>query len=217
MKGFNTEMARVLRLLRGTDAYVMGDFNVDLLRLDAHGPTSDYLGEFTSEGFYPLISLPTRLTDTTATLIDNIWTNKVEAKIGSGLVTVRVSDHLPIFAFVGGSEGKMVEGGQGGRRRRLVNKGRIRRFGEKLEWSFDKVGAVGVEENVAVFRNSFRDLYDETFPWVEEKRKRRDVEKPWLDDLEFKELVEEKGRLYFRKIRGLLDGDEERQLGEINR
>ena len=59
-------------LLRGTDAYIMGDFNVDLLRLDAHGPTSDYLGEFTSEGFYPLVSLPTRLTDTTSTLIDNI-------------------------------------------------------------------------------------------------------------------------------------------------
>ena len=27
--GFSTEMARVLRQLRGTDAYVMGDFNVD--------------------------------------------------------------------------------------------------------------------------------------------------------------------------------------------
>ena len=81
----------------------MGDFNVDLLGVERHGPTSDYImGEFTSGGFYPLISLPTRLTDTTATLIDNIWTNNVVAKIGSGLVTVRVSDHLPIFAFVGG-------------------------------------------------------------------------------------------------------------------
>ena len=102
LRGFNDEMARVLGQVRGTDAYVMGDFNVDLLKLDAHGPTSDYLGGFTSGGFYPLISLPTRLTDTTATLIDNIWTNKVETRIGSGLVTVRVSDHLPIFAFVGG-------------------------------------------------------------------------------------------------------------------
>ena len=88
LRGFTAEMARVLRQLQGTD--IMGDFKVDLLRLDAHGPTSDFLGEFTSGGFYPLISLPTRVTDTTATLIDNIWTNKVEAKIGSGLVTVRV-------------------------------------------------------------------------------------------------------------------------------
>ena len=45
---FNVEMARVLALLRGTDAYVMGDFNVDLLKTGTHRPTSDFMGEFTS-------------------------------------------------------------------------------------------------------------------------------------------------------------------------
>ena len=69
---FGTELVRVLGLLQGTDAYIMDDFNVDLLKLETHGLTSDYFGEFTSQGFYPLVSLPTRLTDTTATLIDNI-------------------------------------------------------------------------------------------------------------------------------------------------
>ena len=103
--GFSTEMVRLLALTRGTDAYIMGDFNVDLLKTSTHGPTSDFMGGFTSGGFYPLVSLPTRLTDTTATLIDNIWTSNVEAKIGSGLVTVRISDHLPLFAFVSGSRG----------------------------------------------------------------------------------------------------------------
>ena len=113
-------MAGVLAGLRGTDAYVMGDFNVDLLKSSTDGPTSDFLGEFTSSGFYPLVSLPTRLTDMTATLIDNIWTNNVGAVIGSGLVTVRVSDHLPVFAFVqGGVELSGVPGVA--RSRRLVN------------------------------------------------------------------------------------------------
>ena len=218
MGRFGTELARVRGLLQGTDAYLMGDFNVDLLKLETHGPTSDYMGEFTSGGFYPLISLPTRLTDTTATLIDNIWTNNLMAKMGSGLVTVRVSDHLPIFAFVGGTGG--TEGGQDGRgrKRRLVNEARIRRFAEKLErWSFDEVRSMGVEWNVARFRDEFRDLYDETFPWVEDKRRRRDEEKPWLDDVEFKELVREKGRLYSRKRKGdLREGDSQR-LVEVTR
>ena len=70
---------------------------------------------------------------------------------------------------------------------------------------------------MAVFRNSFRDLYDEAFPWVEEKRKKRDVENPWLDDAEFKELVEEKGRLYSRKLKGLLGEEEGQRLVEVNR
>ena len=36
-------------------------------------------------------------------------------------------------------------------------------------------------------------------------RDRRDLEKPWLDDPEFKQLVEEKGLLYSRKVRGVLN------------
>ena len=67
------------------------------------------------------MSLPTRLTDTTATLIDNIWTNNIEAKEAkrqkSGLVTVRVSDHLPVFAFVGGRRGIANTQEEVGRRR----------------------------------------------------------------------------------------------------
>ena len=70
---------------------------------------------------------------------------------------------------------------------------------------------------MAMFRNSFRDMYDETFPWVEEKRSKRDVEKLWLVDGEFKELVREKGRLYSRKIKGLIGEEEGRRLVEVNR
>ena len=84
-------------------------------------------------------------------------------------------------------------------------------------WSFDEVRALGVEANVAVFRNSFRDMYDEAFQWAEDKRRRRDVEKPWLDDLEFKGLVEEKGRLYSRKIKGLIEEGEGQRLVEVSK
>ena len=104
------------------------------------------------------------------------------------------------------------------RRRRLVNEGRIGRFAERLgAWSYDEVRALGVEGNVAEFRNAFHDMYDEAFPWVEDKRKRRDVEKPWLDDVGFKELVEEKGRLYSGKIRGTLGQEDRESLVEVSR
>ena len=44
--------------------------------------------------------LPTRLTDKTSTLIDNIFTNNLGAQMKASLIKVRVSDHLPIFAMV---------------------------------------------------------------------------------------------------------------------
>jgi hypothetical protein len=96
-------MAQVLTKLRGVNGYIMGDFNVDLIKSGTHGPSGEFLGGFTSRGFYPLVSLPTRLAS--GTLIDNIFTNNLENKIEAGLVTVDVSDHLPIFAMVGGSSG----------------------------------------------------------------------------------------------------------------
>ena len=51
-----------------------------------------------SLGLYPLIDKPTRITDHSATLIDNIFTNELDSKINSGLLISDISDHLPIFA-----------------------------------------------------------------------------------------------------------------------
>ena len=108
------------------------------------------------------------------------------------------------------------EGRGGGKR--LVNQGRIERFAEELsEWFFDVERALGVEGNVARFRNRFRDLYDSTFPWVEGKTKRKDLEKPWLDDEDFKELVREKGELYSMKVRGTLAGEGQARLSDVTK
>jgi hypothetical protein len=45
-------------------------------------------------------------------------------------------------------------------------------------WDFRELRALGVVDNVARFRNEFRDLYNAVFPV---KRKQKDREKPWLD------------------------------------
>ena len=219
MTEFNKEVDQILSQTRGMNAYIMGDFNVDILKSSMHKPTDEYLEGFYSKGFYPLISLPTRITDTSATLIDNIWTNNLEARMASGLITVRISDHLPIFSFIGGNsfEGKSNQGMNQGRHR-VVNEARIQRFAEALnEWTFDEVRAQGVEANVARFRNEFRDLYDTVFPWANNKKTKRDVEKPWLDNQEFKELVKEKDELYRLKIRNGLNDDGISRLAEVSK
>ena len=50
-----------------------------------------------SSSFYPLISRPTRITSTSATLIDNIFVNSFEDNFTTGLLLTDISDHLPIF------------------------------------------------------------------------------------------------------------------------
>ena len=214
---FNQEIKGIMNRIGRMSGYIMGDFNVNLLDNNASGGIPDTLGEFMSGGFYPLISLPSRITDSTATLIDNVWTNNLVAPIISGLVTVRLSDHLPVFCFVGGARDVGPRVGIGGKKR-LVNERRISGFAEDLKgWCFDVQQTLGVNGNIARFRNGFSDLYNQAFPWVERKAKKKDLEKPWLDDDDFKALVAEKGELYSQKMRGNLSEALQERLKEVTR
>ena len=49
---------------------------------------------------YPLISKPTRITYSTATLIDKIFTNNLEHSMNSGILYTDLSNHLPIFQVI---------------------------------------------------------------------------------------------------------------------
>ena len=47
----------------------------------------------------PVITKPCRITNHTATLIDHIYNNNVN-RLTSGIVTVDILDHLPVFCMV---------------------------------------------------------------------------------------------------------------------
>ena len=49
---------------------------------------------------YPLIDRPSRITEYSATLIDNIFTNDLITDKLSGLIINDVSDHLPVFSII---------------------------------------------------------------------------------------------------------------------
>ncbi len=76
--------------------YVSGDFNLDILQ----HTTTNTLGNFNvfyNNNMYPLIDRPTRITPTTATLIDNIFTNVLIHKINSGIFVSDLTDHFPTY------------------------------------------------------------------------------------------------------------------------
>jgi hypothetical protein len=54
-----------------------------------------------SQGFHPLISLPTMITPKSTTLIAHIFTNDFCRPSSSGLMFTSISDHLPAFAIFG--------------------------------------------------------------------------------------------------------------------
>ena len=76
---------------------LMGDFNLDLIKVDTHNQTKDFVHSLYTNAFYPTISKPTRVTEHSATLLDNIITNITGYCINSGVLYNDISDHSPVF------------------------------------------------------------------------------------------------------------------------
>jgi exonuclease III len=77
--------------------YLMGDTNINLLNTDSHNGTSEFVDINFSHLVLPLINRPTRITDTSSTLIDNIFTNNVTTEKFTGILLTGITDHLPVF------------------------------------------------------------------------------------------------------------------------
>jgi len=84
------------------NAIIGTDQNIDFLKIDKNKYANDLLNLFVSIGMLPTINKPTRITHTSATLIDNIYiTGKDYDQFTSGIILNDMSDHLPIFTFFG--------------------------------------------------------------------------------------------------------------------
>ena len=77
---------------------VCTDHNLDLLRATTHAKTQEFLEVISENGFLCTISKPTRITNSLATLIDNIFVSK-EFSVGykSWILLHDISDHMPCF------------------------------------------------------------------------------------------------------------------------
>ena len=77
---FTEEYTELLNNLqsRSKFVYLCGDYNIDLLKISTNNVFNKFYENITSCGFIPKITLPTRICDTTSTLIDNVYTNAID-------------------------------------------------------------------------------------------------------------------------------------------
>ena len=81
--------------------FLMGDFNIDLLKTDIDINISNFFDNLTANLMVPHIIYPTRITPTSKTLIDNIFSNSINFLQGySGNLTLSISDHLAQFLII---------------------------------------------------------------------------------------------------------------------
>ena len=82
-------------------AITLGDINIDLLD---ENKSNTYLNNYFAKNFIPCITIPTRITSRSASIIDHIFVKippkLIQIKCSSGNLITDLSDHLPNFTFL---------------------------------------------------------------------------------------------------------------------
>lgn len=94
---FNNWIETTFSHISKKSLFICGDFNIDLLNTNRTKFANDFLQTMYCFNLHPLITKPTRITQGSASLIDNIFTNDTDKISISGILISDISDHLPVF------------------------------------------------------------------------------------------------------------------------
>ena len=165
----------------GISAILAGDINIDIIKYN-NEETVHYLTTLLSCRFLPYITLPTRITEYSATCIDHIFvklsktSRAIYSDILAGMLYCDITDHLPCFVSL-----KCID---------YINMNeipKVRLYGERncqifVEMMTTKQWDSLYTENVdwyTAFINCVKSFYEQSFPWVTVSRKRI-KDKSWI-------------------------------------
>ena len=89
---------------------LLGDCNIDLLKMYSRDIFSEFFDIMISSSFYPKITLPTRFSNKSASLIDNIFCKLTNFPLpsSSGILINQFSDHNPYFLVMNTDKNNIV-------------------------------------------------------------------------------------------------------------
>ena len=178
-------------------AYLLGDFNINLLNSDNHAATQEFTDNMFSYSFIPQISKPTRVTMTSATLIDNIFSNDNTddpSKL-SGILYADISDHFPIFYI---DHSGYTETTNSYIKKRIYKEENMHRFSTEMrakDWN-QVLSDDDAQRAYTTFYNNIHETYNSCFPLREFKQGYK-TRKPWLSE-GMKSSIKIKNRLYMK-------------------
>ena len=181
---FNEHVGSVLELLKTENklCYSLGDYNINLLNYDSHNETRNFVDLLFSYSLIPLINRPTRITKSTATLINDVFTDNfvnMESSVQAIMVT-DITDHFLIIHIDWKNEQAYSEATLV--RRLYSHRNKQSFFTEltALDWN-EMYMQNDTQAAFSRFHSTSWKLYDKHFPRrkITEKYNNR---KPWLSE-----------------------------------
>lgn len=199
---FSTTLYDIMDLINNErkSCTLMGDFNIDLIKYNSHEKTNDLIDNIFSRGFVPSITKPTRVTLTSATLIDHIFTNNIHSKSVSGIIVTDVADHFGVFQIISGKstfvKDTLIE-------KRSFSEHNISRFQYNLdETNFDHILLIkNAEDAYNEFIKLYKVAFDSAFPLKQIKPNRKYIKhEPWMTEGLLKSM-RTKCKLFGKKLK----------------
>ena len=171
---FNTALNELTSQINDdTLAIVLGDVNINLLS-ENNEKVNTYLNNYLTNNFIPCITLPTRITDHSISLIDHIFLKipkkLIQNKCSSGNLIVDISDHLPNFSFIDIKTPSIKD-------RpfiRLFTDTKIELFLNNLNSESELIedsDLTDVDNSYGIFSNNYLNLFNKYFPYIKQSRK----------------------------------------------
>src|SRR6218665_810180 len=165
------------------EVILLGDFNLDLLKHSTHPQTNNFLDVLISHHFLPAILQPTRVTTSSATLIDNIFTNVWPKMLSSSIIVTDISDHLPVIAWFTPQEPK--KDGPVLLSTRKINDDTLDQFRYLLsQQDFSLVSEFCKNKDCnnayATFLDIVTQIYNQSFPLIKKSKKKSSIDQPWM-------------------------------------
>ena len=178
-----------------------GDANIDLLSVH-DSSTCQYMNIVYSFSLIPCITLPTRVTEYSSTLIDHFWCNIV-SNVKSGIIETDITDHFTVFLciFDRRSDSSLLR-----RNFRDCSEESLARLETRLAESlsgFDLYDSLDVNIRTKIFMNIFWNTYEECCPVKTKFISRTRLNKPWFDS-DLRRLCDEKHKLFKRYKENLI-------------
>lgn len=170
-----------------------GDLNIDML--GSTNKQKDLSALLDSHFLSNVIVTPTRITDSSATLIDLFITNFPSDSVLSGTICTAISDHLPIYFMVHQSRCTTRQAASA-IYYRAVNLTSLSRFRDQIEqtqWD-DLFSITCADLAYDYFIRTICSVYNKHFPLQVFKKPKR-ARKPWMTT-EILKMMKEKDRLY---------------------
>ena len=145
--------------------FITGDFNYDLSNQD-NKHVCNFIEMMLEGHYFPVINKPTRITNTSATVLDHIWTNLHHQHIKSGVILNPLSDHLPVYMCFNLNKQNLYRPQQ----KRSFTPQNITKFNEMLE-NID-INAILNETNTnlafKLLLDSYKSTFNYCFPFIKQ-------------------------------------------------